>query len=98
VIPDPATKRYQHDTQTLPWDKISEKLEKVKSPSKTCVTIVFIPHMATAFWRHFHSWIIKIMALETVSHLAPQIKEQSQTYLQSGSQDTQQMHPKIDKN
>ena len=57
-----------------------------------------IAHAATGFQQHFHLWIITNMDLETVSHLATPIKEQSQKGLQNDSQETPQMDSKIDKN
>ena len=55
-------------------------------------------HTATAFWHHFHPWITKNTDLETVSHFGIQNHRKSQNYAQSGSQETPQIHPKIDKN
>ena len=60
--------------------------------------IVFIAHAAIAFWHHFHPWITKNIDLETVSHFATQIIDKSQKGLQSDSQETPQMDPKINKN
>ncbi len=57
-----------------------------------------IGHTATGFQQQFHLWTIKNMDLETVSHLATQIKEKSQTCLQNNSQDIPQMDPKMNKN
>ena len=55
-------------------------------------------HTATAFWHHFHPQIIKKMDLETVSHFGTPNHRKSQKGLQSESQETPQMHHKINKN
>ena len=82
VKPSPKTPNY--------W--ISWKSEISLKPQ---LFIWFIAHTATAFWYHFHHWIIKNMDPPT---LAAQITDKSQKCLQSGLQETPKRHHKVDKN
>jgi hypothetical protein len=52
---------------------------------------MFIAHTASAFWHHFHPWIIKNMDLETVSHFGIPHRRKSQKGAQSRSKEAPQI-------
>ena len=54
--------------ETGPQDTNLMKKRKKWNHSKTSLFPMFIAHTAMAFWHHFHPWVTKNMALETVSH------------------------------
>ena len=54
--------------KTIPQDTKLVNKWKRWNHSKTTVFIMVLAHTVTAFWQHFHPWIIKNTDLETVSH------------------------------